>query len=304
MKIIANTTDFHLDFRTAVAIGKFDGVHRGHQRLLWEILAQKERGHIACVFTFDPTPAVFFGRSDGKELTTREEKRKLFAQMGVDLLIEYPLTGETAAILPEQFVSEILAERMKAAFVAAGTDLSFGRSGAGDMALLRGLSKEYGFTVCEVDKVSFHGRVIGSTHIRSLVEAGYMEEAAEFLGRPYSLSGEVTRGNRIGRTIGFPTVNLLPAENKLLPPRGVYFSEVRVGAEKYRAITNVGYKPTVTQKHILGAESYLYDFHQEIYGEEIEVFLLRFRRPEMQFAGLRELQEQLQRDIEEGRKEL
>ncbi len=300
MKIIANTTDFYLDRETAVAIGKFDGVHIGHRRLLSEILEQKKNGLAACVFTFNPTPAVLFGLSDGKELTSQEEKRVLFEQMGVDILIEFPLTQSTAATSPEKFVTEILLDRMKTRFVAAGYDLSFGCKGAGNAAFLQEQGREKGFAVKIVDKIKVRGIEVGSTYIRTLVENGEMGIAEEFLGAPYFIRGKVVHGNRIGRTLGFPTVNLLPDDSKLLPPNGVYSSRVVIGEEEYRAITNIGYKPTVTQERILGVESYIYDFSRDIYEEEVEVRLCEFQRPERQFANLEELKEQLQEDIRKG----
>lgn len=301
MKIIADTTEFQLNNKTAVAIGKFDGVHLGHRRLLQEILEQKKNGLQACVFTFDPTPAVLFGHSDGKELTTKEEKRRIFARMGVDILIEFPLSRETAAISPEDFVRHILVERMQTAFLAAGTDVSFGCKGAGNAALLEKMGREYGFAVKTIDKISLEGTEVSSTHIRSLIEAGRMEQAAAMLGMPYLIQGKVVHGNRIGRTLGFPTVNQLPAKDKLLPPNGVYYSEVRVGNNRYRSITNIGCKPTVTAERIIGVESYLYDFSEEIYEQEIEVHLHGFKRPEMRFEGVEALKVQLAKDIEEGK---
>lgn len=301
MKIIANTTDFYLEKETAVAIGKFDGVHIGHRCLLDEILAQKQKGLEACVFTFDPTPAVLFGLSDGKELTTREEKRRLFEQMGVDILIEFPLSPETAGIAPESFVTDILIGRMKTRFIAAGKDLSFGSRGAGDAALLEKMSGELNFFVKIIDKITLQDMEVSSTSIRSMVEIGLMRTAEEFLGMPYAIVGKVAHGNRIGRTLGFPTVNLLPSDNKLLPPKGVYYSLVYRAGKQYKAISNVGYKPTVTNEKIMGVESYLYDFEEEIYDEEVEVHLLEFKRPEQQFASLEALQEQLSEDIAEGR---
>lgn len=301
LKIIANTTDFYLERETAVAIGKFDGVHIGHRRLLEEILEQKANGLAACVFTFDPTPAVLFGYSDGKELTTREEKRSLFQKMGVDVLIEFPLTYETAAIMPEQFVTDILMQRMKVKFVAAGTDLSFGNKGAGKAALLEELGRTNGFEVRTIEKISLGGMEVSSTYVRELVEAGRMQEVSEFLGMPYFIKGKVVHGNRIGRNLGFPTVNLLPARDKLLPPNGVYYSDVQVRDKNYAAITNIGCKPTVTEERVVGVESYIYDFAEDIYGEEIEVYIKDFKRPEMQFADLEELQERLRLDVEEGR---
>lgn len=301
MEIIAGTTDFLIEEKTAVAIGKFDGVHIGHRRLLEEILARKEKGLAACVFTFDPPPAVLFGSSDGKELTTREEKRKLFEKVGVDILIEFPLSFETAAILPEDFARKILAKQMNAKFIAAGTDLSFGAKGAGNAKLLQELSPELGFEVKTIEKVCIQGMEVNSTYIREQLKEGNMETVEAFLGTPYTIMGTVMHGNRIGRTIGFPTVNLLPEETKLLPPKGVYYSEVLFKGRKYRAISNVGCKPTVTDECIMGVESYLYDFEDEIYDEEIEVYLHAFKRPEQKFAGLEELKKQLQQDMEDGR---
>lgn len=303
MKIISNTTEFYLDGETAVAIGKFDGIHLGHRRLLREINEQKKSGLLSCVFTFDPTPAVLFGMSDGKEITTKEEKRSIFEKLGVDILIEFPLTKETAAILPERFVEDILVKQMHTKFVAAGTDLSFGNKGAGNAALLTKLGQEFGFQVKTIDKISVDGIEVSSTYIRKLIEAGDMEPVVRMLGMPYLIKGKVMHGNRIGRTLGFPTVNLLPGEEKLLPPNGVYRSEVLVGTRMYQAITNIGCKPTVAEeKKVIGAESYLYDFSEEIYDREIEVSLYEFKRPERQFASLEELKQQLKKDIEEGKK--
>lgn len=300
MEIIANTTDFYLNRRTAVAIGKFDGVHVGHRRLLEEILARKEQGLAACVFTFDPAPSVFFGLSDGKELTTREEKRRIFEQMGVDILIEFPMTAESAGMEPETFVSEVLVKRMQTAFVVAGQDLSFGKRGAGNAELLKEMGQTLDFAVKIIDKITVQGVEVSSTHIRNLIEKGEMQTAEAFLGAPYTLIGRVLHGNRIGRTMGFPTVNLLPEDNKLLPPNGVYYARVSWNGNTYRAISNVGYKPTVTDERVLGVESYIYDFSDEIYEEEIRVSLLAFKRPEQQFAGIAQLRAQLEKDIAEG----
>ena len=300
MEIIAGTTDFYLEKDTAAAIGKFDGVHIGHRRLLEEILARKKDGLAACVFTFDPAPAVLFGTSDGRELTTKEEKRLMFEKMGVDILIEFPLTYKTAAMEPEDFAREVLAKRMRVRFLAAGSDLSFGNRGKGDAALLQRLAPELGFELKVIDKVCVEGRQVSSTFVREQVEAGNMELAGRMLGMPYMVAGQVVTGNKLGRTLGFPTVNVLPKASKLLPPRGVYFSQVRCGGKLYRAISNVGYKPTVTKEHIMGVESYLYDFAQEAYGELVEVYFLAFRRPEQQFDSVEALKAQLQEDISAG----
>ena len=300
MEIIANTVNFHLDSKTAVAIGKFDGIHIGHRRLLEEILEKKKDGLSACVFTFDPPPAVLFGLSDGKELTTKEEKRALFKHMGVDLLVEFPMNRETAATLPETFAKEILAERMQVRFVAAGSDLSFGAKGAGNASMLKELGSRLGFRVNIIEKVCLEGREISSTYVRSCVEAGDMELAEKLLGMPYPVMGTVVKGKQLGRTLGFPTLNLLPPDSKLLPPNGVYYSQVRCGEKMYRAISNVGYKPTVMEEKIMGIESYLYDFDEDAYGREIEVYLLKFRRAEQRFENMEALAGQLKEDIAAG----
>lgn len=300
MEIIANTTDFYLEKETAAAIGKFDGIHIGHRRLLDEILAYRKEGLAACVFTFEPAPAVLFGLSDGKELTTREEKRLLFERMGVDILIEFPLTAETAAMSPRRFAAEVLAKQMNVRFLAAGSDLSFGAKGAGNAALLKELGTELGFAVKTIDKVCLENREVSSTYVRSQVEAGNMRAVEQLLGMPYLVEGQVVRGNQIGRTLGFPTVNILPDRSKLLPPNGVYFSQVRYHNKMYSAISNVGCKPTVTDERIMGVESYLYDFDETIYGEEIEVYLSEFRRPERKFDGIEALRRQLEEDIAAG----
>lgn len=302
MEIITNTVDFYLEKETAAAIGKFDGIHVGHRRLLDEIFACKKEGLASCVFTFDPAPAVLFGLSDGKELTTKEEKRLLFERMGVDILVEFPLTKETAAMAPEAFVYNVLAKQMNVRFLAAGSDLSFGARGAGNATLLQKMGEELGFRVKTIDKVCMEGREVSSTYVRSQVESGNMQMAEQLLGMPYLVEGQVVKGKQIGRTLGFPTVNILPCESKLLPPNGVYFSRVRFRDRLYRAISNVGCKPTVTDEKVIGVESYLYDFDENAYGERIEVYLSEFRRPERKFDSVEALKAQLEDDIEAGTK--
>jgi len=301
LEIIANTTQFYLQCDTAAAIGKFDGIHIGHRRLLDEILSRKRDGCAACVFTFDPSPAAFFGAQSQKEgtflaLNTREEKRLLFERMGVDILIEFPLDATTAAIPPMTFVVEILARQMNVCFLAAGQDLSFGAEGAGNAALLQKLGPELGFEFTTIDKVCLDGQKVSSTLVRSQVERGNMEMAERLLGMPYLIAGRVEKGNGIGHTLGFPTINVLPGEGKLLPPRGVYRSQVRWRGKMYRAITNVGCKPTVSDSGTVWAESYLYDFCEDIYGEEVEIYLCSFHRPEQRFDSVEALKRQLKKD--------
>lgn len=301
MRIIADTTDFKLLVPTAVTLGKFDGLHRGHRELLKKIIAAKAKGLTSVVFTFDPPPEVLFGIRNRKELTTREEKRKVFERMGIDILIEYPLNARTAAIEPTAFVKDILVERMQMVYLAAGYDVSFGHRGAGNAELLRQMSKELPFRADIMDKIKDHGREISSTYVREEVEKGNMEQVAELLGEPYSIIGEIMHGAKLGRTIGMPTINILPQQEKLLPPKGVYFSHTFIGGKECRSITNIGNKPTVSNENQIGVETYIYEFDQEVYGRTAIVKLLKFKRPEMRFSGLEALKAQMMQDINEGR---
>ncbi|MCM1268871.1 MAG: riboflavin biosynthesis protein RibF [Bacteroidales bacterium] len=302
MEIIEGTTEFALTKKSAVAIGKFDGIHLGHQKLLSRLLAQRKQGLIATVFTFDGQAASFFGGEE-KELSTKDEKRAAFAALGIDVLIEFPLSRETAATAPEIFVEEYLAKRMRAAYICAGPDLSFGRGGAGDYALLAQNAQRFGYRTELIEKVRVDGVEVSSTKVREAVRLGRMEEAGRMLGSPYAVSGPVEHGEQLGRTLGMPTANLLPAADKLLPPNGVYHTRVRIeGEEDFRcAISNVGCKPTVSDKNSVGIESYLYDFTGDLYGRGITVELLAFRRPEQKFASVEALREQIAADIAAGR---
>ncbi len=302
MKIIKGTLDFELHKDTAVALGKFDGLHLGHRKLIDQILAKKEQGLSSCVLTFDPSPAVFFGFSDGKELTTKEEKRELFAAMGVDVLVEFPMTKETASMSGERFVREVLAGRMHTRWIAAGKDVSFGDKGAGNEALLQKLAGELGYGVTTIDKLKVEEMEVSSSYVRGLVENGDLERAAKFLGMSYTVMGTVEHGKKLGRKLGMPTVNLIPSASKLLPPNGVYLSQVSVLGKRYSAISNIGCKPTVSEEKIVGVESFVYDFDQDIYGEKIEVHLLAFKRPEMHFDNVEQLKAQMEADIADGRK--
>lgn len=301
MQIICDTTEFELQTQTAVAIGKFDGLHRGHMTLLSCILEQKKQGLSAVVFTFYPSASAFFGNKEEKELTTRDEKRKLFEAMGIDILIEFPLNTTTAAISPEDFISRILCGQMHTKFIAAGTDLSFGAKGRGNCFILEKFAVELGFQVQIIDKVIYEGREISSSYVREVVENGDMGIASELLGRHYSFEGTVESGRKLGRRLGMPTLNQYPRPEKLLPPRGVYYSQVLFEGGTYIGITNIGLKPTVNDTPSISVETYLYDFDRDMYGKEIVTELLQFKRQEQKFATIQELKAQMERDIEEGR---
>lgn len=300
MRIIENTTEFHMENKSAVALGKFDGIHLGHRRLLERLLEQKKRGLWTVVFTFDTSAASFFG-GETKELSTREEKREVFSGLGIDVLIEFPLNRETAATEPADFVARYLARQMQTVYLCAGPDISFGRGGAGDCALLAEYAGTYGYQIELIDKVRVDGEEVSSTRVRQAVRAGEMEKVSAMLGAPYCVSGQVMHGRQLGRKLGMPTANLQPDERKLLPPNGVYYSRAKLGQKTYRGISNVGYKPTVSQERIMGVETYLYDFAGEAYGMDMTVELLAFRRAERAFENVEALRRQIAADVEAGK---
>lgn len=302
MQIITSFDEMNLANASAVAIGKFDGIHLGHRQLLGEIIAKKQEGMKAVVFTFNPSPSALFSKVKEKELTSTEEKRQIFESLGIDILVEFPLTYETAATPKEVFVEEILVKRLNAGFIVAGTDLSFGKNGEGNSDFLIEESRKFNFEVEIIDKISYKGEIISSTLVRKAIAEGDVKKAHFMMGNPYFVQGIVQKGNQLGRTIGFPTVNLVAEEEKLLPPNGVYKTEVIVDGRIFEAITNVGCKPTVTDNEQIFIESYLYNFRENIYGKRIEVHFLEFMRQEQKFDSIEELKKQLQRDIGLGQK--
>lgn len=300
MKIFSNTTEFEIAEETVVVIGKFDGFHRGHQALLEKALSWKEKGKKTAVFTFVPSPAAFFSKEPVKELTTVEEKRQIFAQAGIDYLVEFPFNQEIADMDPDIYIRDVLVKKMNAKVVVAGTDVTFGKKGSGDYKLLCEKATCYHYQVELIEKILYKGREISSTYVREEVRNGNMELVTSLLGTPFHVSGKIVYGKQLGRTIGMPTVNMVPAMDKLLPPNGVYYSYVMYENKRYPAITNIGVKPTVQDTLAMGVETYLYGFSGNLYGEELEVFLLKYKRPEMHFPDFQHLKEQMQQDMREG----
>ena len=299
MEVIKETKDFRIERPTAVTIGKFDGVHMGHKKLIESCMKQKEKGLKVCVFTFAPSPEKFFGAEE-KCLTTVAEKRRVFDELGVDYLVEYPFDKETADTEPESFIREILCGKLHAKYVAAGSDLSYGIRGEGDSKLLLELRSKYDYEADIIDKVRIDDEIVSSTAIRDAIKNSDMEKAAAFLGAPYQITGEIVHGNQIGRTIGMPTINQIPDEEKLLPPFGVYYSETEIEGKLFKGITNIGVKPTVTDEKKVTVETFLYNFNQNVYGNRAGVKLLGFLRPEKKFDSIDDLKAQMKKDIEAG----
>lgn len=299
MIIIKDTTEFNIDAESAVTIGKFDGIHRGHRELIDRILEKKKDGLQAVVFTFDKSPLEFFSGKTVPGLTTVEEKRRIFEFLGIDVLVEFPLNKETAATDPEKFIDDILISKLNMKYIAAGTDITFGYKGLGNAELIKEKATgHYDYDI--VDKLILDGDEVSSSLIREIVAIGDMEKASKLIGVPYAIKGKITRGNQIGRTIGFPTINIEVSRDKLMPPFGVYYTEISIEGKHYNGITNVGTKPTVTDDETVFAETNILDFNEDVYDKNATVKLLHFARPERKFDSLDELKSQISNDIEGG----
>jgi riboflavin kinase/FMN adenylyltransferase len=300
MKYITGRTDFKLH-NSVVSLGKFDGIHRGHQLLLNQILEQKKYGFKAVMFTFMFHPDNLFSDKEINTIYTEEEKRFLLEESGLDVLVSYPFTEETAFMEPECFIKEVLVDKLDAKMIVVGSDFCFGHNRRGNVAMLKELSGTFGYELTVFDKIMMEEQVISSSYIRSEITKGHMERANAMLGKPYTIIGEVMHGRKIGRTLGFPTVNLIPPPNKLLPPNGVYASVTKLNGIKYPGLTNIGFNPTVGKTPETRVETYIFDFDADLYGTSIEVSLYRQERPEFKFKSVEELKEQMQKDIVFGR---
>lgn len=291
----------HLEknIRSCITLGKFDGLHRGHQKLIKRIEEQKRENFKTVVFTFDVSPKSYILHTPPKYLLTYEERREMAEILGVDILAECPFTEELMHMEPEAFVKEYLVDRLHGVFLAVGPDFRFGYQRKGTPQLLLELGKKYGFHIEILEKEKYKGKDISSTYVREELDLGHIEEVNQLLGYPYFTKGEIVHGRQLGRTIGIPTANLIPPTEKKLPPNGVYITESVIQGKTYQGITNVGYKPTV-KENFLGVETYLFSCNADLYGQEAEVKFYRYLRPEVKFASLEELKNQMTRDIQKG----
>lgn len=300
MQVITGSRTFQIGEPTVVTIGKFDGRHKGHQKLLREMLRLKEeKGLKTAVFSFDMAPMGVVSGKAQTVITTNRERRDNMEKMGMDYLVEYPFDRSAAHMLPEEFVARVLLGQMNARAVVAGTDCSFGYQGAGNAELLRALALKYGFEAVIIEKERDDDRDISSTYIREELDRGNIEKANALLGEPYAIHGTVLHGNHIGGSLlGFPTANIVPPPEKHLPPYGVYVSRVLVDGTYHRGVTNIGRKPTIRGESPVGVETFIMGFCEDLYGKDIEVQLLNFERTERKFDSLEALKAQIARDKE------
>ena len=286
-----------------VALGNFDGVHLGHQEVLRRAVEEgRRRGMGVVAATFHPHPRSVLGAGESPGLLTPALlRREVLLRYGADEVVEIPFDLELSRKSPEEFVGDVLVGQLGADVVVVGENFRFGHRAAGDFQDLRRLMHETGGEAVAVGVRAVGGEAgISSTRIRALVSEGRVEEVAGLLGRPYVLRGEVVVGDRRGRTIGFPTANVLPDADVVVPARGVYAGFVLVGDEKFVACTNVGVAPTFSRAECR-VEAYLLDFDGDLYGRVVDVGFTRWIRGEKKFSGIDELKGQIQRDVEEAR---
>ncbi len=282
---------------TYLAIGVFDGVHRGHQMLLQQMVAQaRQDGARAAVLTFFPHPIVLIRGTKGRiYLTPLERRVRLLAEQGLDLIITHPFDDDVRHTRAAVFVDR-LRQRLDMRQLWGGS-FSLGYQREGNTDYLRQLGSEKGFTVHEVtDLLLLAGKRVSSSRTRQSLSAGDVEDAAACLGRPYRLSGIVTEGQKRGRVIGFPTANLAVWEEQLLPANGVYATYAWINGERYAAATNVGVRPTVDGAHLV-VEAHVLDFHGDLYGQEMTLDFMAHIRPEQKFGSLDALVAQIGKDV-------
>jgi riboflavin kinase / FMN adenylyltransferase len=286
-----------------VALGNFDGVHLGHQAVLRRAVEEgRRRGVKVVAATFHPHPRSIVGSGNPPRLLTPVGlRRELLLGYGADEVVVIPFDLDLSRKSPEQFIRDVLVGEIGAAVVVVGENFRFGHRAAGDVRDLGRLMREVGGTAVAVE-VRGAGREgeISSTRIRALISEGEIAEAAGLLGRPYVLRGEVVMGDKRGRTIGFPTANVLPDPDAVIPARGVYAGFVLVGEERYAACTNVGVAPTFDRAE-RRVEAHLMDFEGDLYSRVVDVSFVKRIREERRFSGVDELTGQIRRDVEEAR---
>jgi len=304
LKIINDINQFpKLDY-PVVTIGRFDGVHLGHKKLIERLknIAKKNLGQ-SVIITFNPSPEEVLYSTEGKTirlLNIQKEKEELLQNLGIDYLLVIPFTEAFSRMTPEAFILDYLVAKIQLKELVVGFSHNFGYDREGDFLQLNTLGKKYGFRVNEIPMEDLQKRNITAVKIRKYLKDGLIKEANQLLGYPYSISGEVIQGNQIGRTIGYPTANINVKDtykNKLIPKQGVYAVLVRCKENTYRGMANIGYRPTLKlEKHELSTEVYIFNFSKKIYGERLSVYFVERIRDEVKFDSLEQLKKQLQKD--------
>lgn len=282
----------------SMALGYFDGVHLGHQKVILEAKKQaKLKGIRSAVMTFDPHPSVVLGKNQKhvKYITPLAEKVKIIEGLGIDFLFIVNFTQEFANLLPQEFIDQFVID-INVKHVVAGFDFSYGRMGKGTMETLPFHSREQ-FTFSVVEKFTCGDEKVSSTRIRQYINDGKMADLPELLGRFYTTAGTVIHGDKRGRTIGFPTANVDTHDEYILPPLGVYAVKIKIADSWYEGVCNVGYKPTFNKEALkVSVEVHIFDFNKDIYGKSVIVEWHQYLRKEQKFSGIDELVAQIERD--------
>ena len=286
-----------------LAIGVFDGVHRGHQAVISTSADHARAGNgTPVVVTFDPHPEKVLRPEKAPHLlTATQHKIALIRNLGVGHLLVITFDKQFATTEPEDFVQQLASNSKPLREICVGHEWSFGKNRRGNLDLLKRLGAKLDFQVVGVPPVRTNGEVVSSTAIRRAVEKGDFTKAAAMLGREYTILGTVTRGDNLGKKIGFPTANL-SAHSEQFPPNGVYAAEAKIDSELHRGVINLGVRPTVSggkSERVL--EIHLFDFERDVYGRDVEVRFLKFLRPEKKFENIDALVAQIRRDVEEAR---
>jgi riboflavin kinase/FMN adenylyltransferase len=297
MQIIDDLSQVDLDKDTILTIGAFDGVHRGHQYLIRQLLQKARRTHrLAGLITFHPHPsAVLSPRNPTRYLTTPGEKAALLERLGLDILAILPFNREMAQTSAQRFI-EVVSRQLHMTELWVGKDFVLGHGREGTPDVLRALGQEMGFSVETITPLIWKGEIISSTRIRSLLFRGQVRKAAELLGRYPSLAGEVVRGAQRGRCLGFPTANLEVRAERAIPANGIYAVYTVLGKERYQGVANVGVRPSFDNGERT-VEIYILDFEANIYGYDLVVEFVQRLRPEKRFTDIKDLTAQIEKDI-------
>lgn len=289
-----------------LTIGTFDGVHLGHQKIIRQLNEEAEKiGGESVLFTFDPHPRMVVDPANHgiKLIQTLEERLAKLKDYGLQNVILFPFTKQFAKLSAEEFVKGILVDHLKVKKLVIGYDHQFGNNREGNIEYLKSLSKQYGYEVIEISAQEVKADNVSSTKIREAIKNGDVEKAADYLGHPFEISGEVVDGNKLGRTIGYPTANI-KVENpfKLIPANGVYAVEVKIDRDrKFGGMMNIGVRPTIQGDHRLTIEVHIFDFNEDIYEKRVSVQFLKKCRNEKKFSGIEELKDRLKKDETEIR---
>lgn len=303
MKIYRKFDEIIRDPDTIVTVGTFDGVHRGHRKILAQALdASKKRGLRNFVLTFHPHPQVVLQTKTKKRiflLTDIAERLKLFADFGVDNAMVIPFSYEFSQTPPEIFIRDYIHGKIGLKTFLIGYDHLFGKNRAGDAKLLETLGSELDFDVVRVEPYETDGEIISSTKIRHALESGDVEKANEALGYDYFITGRIVEGDRRGRTIGYPTANFNVGNPfKLFPGTGVYLVSSEIDGEKRFGMANIGARPTFTDEKKITVEAHFFNFNKDIYGKELSLAFHKFIRGERKFSGAEALVAQIDLDKE------